>query len=168
MQAGNTCIAFCLYATFSSPLTALLDCYCYSWKLNLTIFLKGRYSLKSFKIFKIMWLQLYDINRYSLCQHLPCRELSFYLLLSNRRRKNVYIMLGTSLPMCLWQDQCVMFLLLIDKWLMLDDGHCLFELSEIIQFFMKHSIFSKLRNFPLSAVGRSSSWTCMWIVGSSV
>lgn len=59
--------------------------------------------------------------------------------------------------LCVFQVECVMFLLLVTKWLLLDVGHCLFELSEVMQFFMKHSIFSKLSHFSVSAVGRTSS-----------
>lgn len=55
--------------------------------------------------------------------------------------------------LCVFQVQCVMFLLLVTKWLLLDVGHCLFELSEVMQ----HSVFSKLSHFSVSAMGRSSS-----------
>lgn len=55
----------------------------------------------------------------------------------------MYIMLAPHfLLVSLWQVQCVMFLLLMAKCLLLDVGHhCLFELPEIIQFFVMHSIF---------------------------
>lgn len=48
-QTGHIYIAFCMYATLSSPVTALFYCYCYSWKLNLTVFFE---RLTRFKMIK--------------------------------------------------------------------------------------------------------------------